>query len=208
MSYYYSYPYGPSTPTSTRYQQPTYYNPTPEAPLPPAGLPFTPGGAADAAPSGPPIHPIQVAQATSAVNDYMANNSNRAPGNYVDNILHYNKGKLVKIHMTFNSGGGVGESKVFTGIIEANGRDHIVLSDPKTGHRYVLLTIYLDYIEFPEEINYYYPGNNTLNVADPDFLEKHPEIEPLYNFKKQQKETFINKLNTMTAAPRDTSSDS
>ena len=44
--------------------------------------------------------------------------------------------------------------KIFTGIIEQAGRDHIILSDPNTGKWYMLLMIYLDYVEFDERINY------------------------------------------------------
>jgi len=54
--------------------------------------------------------------------------------------------------------------KVFRGIIEAAGRDHIILSDPETGQRVILLMVYLDYITFDEEINYLSPtGNVTFN---------------------------------------------
>lgn len=48
-------------------------------------------------------------------------------------------------------------AKVFNGVIEAAGRNHIILSDTETDMRYLLLTIYLDYITFDEEINYEYP---------------------------------------------------
>ena len=41
-----------------------------------------------------------------------------------------------------------------TGVVEQAARDHIVVSDPKTGKWYLLLTIYLDYIVFDEEIDY------------------------------------------------------
>ena len=44
--------------------------------------------------------------------------------------------------------------KIFEGIIEQAGRDHLILSDPDTGKWYLILLIYLDYVEFPEKINY------------------------------------------------------
>ena len=54
---------------------------------------------------------------------------------YIENILRLNKGKIATVYMNFeNSQWG---SKSFT--------------------RYILLTIYLNYITFDEEINYYYP---------------------------------------------------
>ncbi|KGP74192.1 spore coat protein GerQ [Pontibacillus yanchengensis] len=80
---------------------------------------------------------------------------------YIENILRLNKGKQATVYMTFENNENW-NAKVFKGIIEAAGRDHIILSDPETGIRYLLLMVYLDYITFPEEINYAYPyGGNT-----------------------------------------------
>ena len=74
---------------------------------------------------------------------------------YVENILRLNKGKTATVYMNFeNSQWG---SKIFKGVIEAAGKDHIILSDPASNTRYLLLTIYLNYVTFDEEINYYYP---------------------------------------------------
>jgi spore germination protein Q len=47
---------------------------------------------------------------------------------------------------------------VFTGVIEAAGRDHIIISDRSTGQRILLLTLNLDYITFNEPLVYQYPG--------------------------------------------------
>ncbi len=44
--------------------------------------------------------------------------------------------------------------KVFTGIIEQAGKDHIIISNPQDGKWYLLLLIYLNYVEFEERINY------------------------------------------------------
>ena len=74
---------------------------------------------------------------------------------YIENILRLNLGKLATIYMNFeNSQWG---SKIFKGILEAAGKDHIILSDPVTGMRYLLLSIYLNYVTFDEEIEYEYP---------------------------------------------------
>ncbi len=75
---------------------------------------------------------------------------------YIENILRLNQGKFAHVHMRFEQGGKEGNVRVFEGIIQAAGRDHIVLSDPDTGRWYLLLMIYLDYVSFPEEINYQY----------------------------------------------------
>lgn len=88
--------------------------------------------------------------------------SSQTPGmlpleeSYVENILRLNKGKLATVYMTFENNKDW-NAKIFKGIIEAAGRDHIILSDPQTGIRYILLMVYLDYITFDEEIEYEYP---------------------------------------------------
>ncbi|WP_100009831.1 spore coat protein GerQ [Lentibacillus sediminis] len=79
---------------------------------------------------------------------------------YIENILRLNQGKRATVYMTFENNE-EWNAQVFKGVIEAAGRDHIVLSDPQTGRRYLLLMIYLDYVVFEEEINYAYPyGGN------------------------------------------------
>ena len=72
---------------------------------------------------------------------------------YVENILRMNKGKVASFYMTFPDAG-EWRDKIFTGVVEQAARDHFVISDPKTGKWYLLLSIYLDYIVFDEEINY------------------------------------------------------
>ncbi|MBO1579611.1 spore coat protein GerQ [Bacillus sp. XF8] len=72
---------------------------------------------------------------------------------YIENILRLNKGKQATVVMTYERGSSLG-TQSYTGIIEAAGRDHIVISEPQSGKRFLLLMIYLDYVEFPEEITY------------------------------------------------------
>lgn len=71
---------------------------------------------------------------------------------YVENILRLNRGKKVSIYQSF-ADAGEWKDRIFTGIIEQSGRDHIILSDPNTGNGYLLLMIYVDFIKFDEEIN-------------------------------------------------------
>jgi spore germination protein Q len=73
---------------------------------------------------------------------------------YIENILRLNKGKLATAYMTF----GDKNQQAFAGIVEAAGRDHVILSDPKTGKRFLLLMVYLDYVTFDEELEYEYPN--------------------------------------------------
>ncbi len=72
---------------------------------------------------------------------------------YIENILRLNKGKRVNVYYTYPDSN-EWRDKVYQGIIEEAGRDHLVLSDPNTGNWYLLRMIYLDYVEFMEKINY------------------------------------------------------
>ena len=71
---------------------------------------------------------------------------------YIENILRVNKGKRVSVYQSF-ADAGEWKDRIFTGIIEQSGRDHIILSDPNTGNWYLLLMIYVNFIKFDEEIN-------------------------------------------------------
>lgn len=72
---------------------------------------------------------------------------------YIENILRLNKGKQVRVHMTFPDSNEY-RDREFKGIIEQSGRDHIIISDPATGTWELLLMIYVDFISFDEPINY------------------------------------------------------
>lgn len=75
---------------------------------------------------------------------------------YVENILRLNRGKMATFYMTYENNR-EWNAKVFKGIVEAAGRDHIIISDPTTGMRYLLLTLNLDYVTFDGPISYEYP---------------------------------------------------
>lgn len=103
----------------------------------------------------PPILPTQTVPPAAPIG-----NGGR-PGNlpvgeesYIENILRLNKGKLATFYFTFEASK-EWNSKIVKGIIEAAGRDHVIVSEPNTGKRYLLLLIYLDYVTFDEEINYF-----------------------------------------------------
>lgn len=72
---------------------------------------------------------------------------------YIENILRLNKGKQVRVHMTFPDSNEYRDLE-FKGIIEQSGRDHLILSDPNSGTWELLLMIYVDFISFDEPINY------------------------------------------------------
>nr|WP_261381478.1 spore coat protein GerQ [Paenibacillus cremeus] len=75
---------------------------------------------------------------------------------YIENILRLNLGKIGTFYMTYENNS-QWNAKIFKGKVEAAGRDHIIISDPRTGMRYVLLMVNLDYITFDEELKYSYP---------------------------------------------------
>ena len=81
---------------------------------------------------------------------YTINNNEQS---YIENILRLNKGKKVRVHMTFPDSNEF-RDREFVGIIEQSGRDHIILSEPSTGKWQLLLMIYVDFISFDEPINY------------------------------------------------------
>ena len=72
---------------------------------------------------------------------------------YIENILRLNKGKKVTIYASF-ADALEWKDKIFKGIIEESGRDHIIVSDPLTGKWYMVLMIYVNFVEFDEKINY------------------------------------------------------
>ena len=76
-----------------------------------------------------------------------------AEQSYIENILRLNKGKMAKFHITV-PGSIEWQDRVFNGIIEQSGRDHIIVSNPNTGEWYLILMIYLDFVTFEEPINY------------------------------------------------------
>jgi len=75
---------------------------------------------------------------------------------FIENILRLNRGKLATVYMTFD-GNREWNAKVFKGIVEAAGRDHLILSDPETGYRYLLPMVFFSYAVFEDELEYDYP---------------------------------------------------
>ncbi|MBC8081409.1 MAG: spore coat protein GerQ [Gorillibacterium sp.] len=107
------------------------------------GQGMTPG----AVPAGTPITPAGI-PAPGALPP------GRTEESYVENILRLNLGKIATIYMTYENNV-EWNAKIFKGRLEAAGRDHIIISDPATGKRYLLLTVNLDYISFDGELNYF-----------------------------------------------------
>lgn len=70
---------------------------------------------------------------------------------YAENILELNIGKEASFYMSY-SDSLEWRDKVFTGTIVGAGRDYAVVRDPKTGYNYLLWAVYLNYVEFQEDI--------------------------------------------------------
>jgi spore germination protein Q len=75
---------------------------------------------------------------------------------YIENILRMNLGKIATVYMTFENNR-EWNAKVFKGRVEAAGRDHVILSDPSSGTRFLLPMVNLDYATFDQPLNYSYP---------------------------------------------------
>ena len=72
---------------------------------------------------------------------------------YIENILRNNIGKKVRVHASF-SDSNEWKDRVFSGIIEHAGRDNLIINDIDNNKYYLILMIYLDFVEFDEEIIY------------------------------------------------------
>ena len=108
-----------------------------------------PGGGSPATmPSGPaygvPVVPMGTGQQlpTGAIEE-----------SFIENILRFNKGKIGTFYFTYQ-GNNKWNAMVYHGRVETAGRDHIIISDPASGKRYLLLMANLDWVEFEEQINY------------------------------------------------------
>lgn len=145
-SYYGGMPYTGGTPQYSPTGMPGGYPPTG------AGYPTTPSGGPPAAGGMTPTTPSAPSPGQTGV---------EVPGllpseqSYIENILRLNLGKIATIYMTFENNT-EWNAKVFQGKVQAAGRDHIIISDPDTGKRFLLPMIYLDYITFEGPINYSY----------------------------------------------------
>ncbi len=72
---------------------------------------------------------------------------------YIENILRNNIGKNVKAYVSFPDSN-EWKDKIFSGVIEHAGRDNLIITDKESGNSYLILLIYLDYVEFNEKITY------------------------------------------------------
>ena len=71
---------------------------------------------------------------------------------YIENVLRQNKGKKVRTYVSFPDSSAF-KDKIFEGYIRQAARDHLVMS-LLDGKWILVPMIYMDFVEFEEEINY------------------------------------------------------
>jgi spore germination protein Q len=96
-----------------------------------------------------------------------------APGeeSYIENILRFNRGKIATFYTTYENNT-QWNARVYRGRIETAGRDHIIISDPQTGKRYLLLMVNLDWVEFDEPIAYVPPAASSQILTSGEDLDR------------------------------------
>ncbi|RXI96616.1 spore coat protein GerQ [Anaerobacillus alkaliphilus] len=77
----------------------------------------------------------------------------RVEESFIENILRFNRGKVGTFYFTYR-GNNEWNARVYRGRVETAGRDHIIISDPASGKRYLLMMANLDWVEFDDRINY------------------------------------------------------
>lgn len=69
--------------------------------------------------------------------------SGRPPGreeSYIENILRLNRGKPATFHFSFEHAVEAGKNtKTVRGVVEAAGRDHVIIRELKSNHRFLFL---------------------------------------------------------------------
>ena len=90
---------------------------------------------------------------------------NYSEQSYIENILRFNKGKKIwilnirnifkkiKAYVSYPDSSSW-QNKVYEGIIEQAGKDHLIIKEDASNTWYLIRIIYLDYVEFNEEIKY------------------------------------------------------
>ena len=72
---------------------------------------------------------------------------------YIENILRLNKGRKVKAYVSYPDSS-AWQNKIYEGIIEEAGKDHLIIYDNANNLWYLIRIIYLNYVEFMEPIVY------------------------------------------------------
>ncbi|WP_246020178.1 spore coat protein GerQ [Lysinibacillus telephonicus] len=79
----------------------------------------------------------------------------RGEESYIENILRLNRGKPGTFHFTVPEARGGNNTVSVRGVVEAAGRDHAIIRELQSNHRFLFPMIYFDYAEFDEELAYF-----------------------------------------------------
>ncbi|EMR07840.1 Spore coat protein gerQ [Bhargavaea cecembensis DSE10] len=105
-----------------------------------------------------PMQPVQQPQQQVIPPQVTLPTASRQPQgeeSYIENILRMNRGQPGTFHFSFEHGDRQTTTKSVRGFVEAAGRDHVILREARTDHRFLFPMIYFDYAEFDEELNYF-----------------------------------------------------
>ena len=72
---------------------------------------------------------------------------------YIENIIRLNRGRKVNVFAAFPDANDW-RDKVFSGIIEQSGRDHVIIRDVEKESWYLIPMIYVNFVEANEKFNY------------------------------------------------------
>ena len=97
------------------------------------------------------------AQGIQGIPQYAQNTAPRQrEESYIENIFRLNRGKPGTFYFSFDNSTSQGNNTISVrGVVEAAGRDHVILRDLQTNHRYLFPMIYFDFAEFDEELAYF-----------------------------------------------------
>lgn len=97
--------------------------------------------------------PFISSQSSSPPNpNIMGSQYNYNQSDYAESILKANIGKQVQAHVSFTDSIEWRDS-IFTGILEDSGKDYILIRDQNSNRRYLVWSVYIDYIVFDSDIN-------------------------------------------------------
>lgn len=74
---------------------------------------------------------------------------------YIENILRLNRGKTGTFYFSFDNAVEGRNTRAVRGVVEAAGRDHVILRELKSNDRFLFPMIYFDYAQFDEELAYF-----------------------------------------------------
>ena len=85
--------------------------------------------------------------------EIQTNNTLPMEQSYIENILRLNVGSKAKVFCSFPDST-EWRDRIYDGVIEQAGKDHVVMSAPELGDWYLIPMIYVNWVEFEQPINF------------------------------------------------------